>query len=96
MANRQPPFDDETIREIDQARSRMDAYISKGRFYPTLEEEPESDIEIRLRKVEAQLSKPGSIPKWYHDQTKQLEGQVLHLQAKVEELLKIKKGKDEI
>lgn len=91
-----PLFDDTKMREIDQVRARMQAYVSKGRPYPVLEEEPLSDIEIRLRKVESRLSEPGSVPKYYHDRTQQLEGQVLHLQNKVNELLKTKKRRDRV
>lgn len=66
MLNRRPPFDDETMKEIGQARARLDAYMVKGLPYPALEEEPESDIEMRLTDLEARQGEPIQVISSYH------------------------------
>lgn len=48
-------------------------------------EDKESDIQFRLSNLEAKQDEPGSIPKWYLDRTQQLEGRILHAEAKLQE-----------
>ncbi|KKM07407.1 hypothetical protein LCGC14_1734180 [marine sediment metagenome] len=43
-------------------------------------------IEDRLNELEAEVSKPGSIPRRYSDELNQVKGQVIHLRNKIAEL----------
>ena len=42
-----------------------------------------TDIEDRLNDLEAEVSKPSSIPRRYTEELNQLKGRILHLQSKV-------------
>ena len=48
-----------------------------------------TDIDGRLNDLEAEVSRPGSIPRRYTEELNQLKGRMLHLQSKV-----IEKKKD--
>ena len=50
-----------------------------------------TDVEDRLNDLEAEIARPGSIPRRYTEELNQLKGQILHLQSKVIE----KKKKDQ-
>ena len=42
-----------------------------------------TDIEDRLNDLEAEVSRPGSIPRRYTEELNQLKGRILHLQSKL-------------
>jgi len=48
-------------------------------------------VEQRINNLEAISAEPGQIPRQYHDQLRQLKGQVLYLQKKIEEMSEQKK-----
>ena len=78
-----PKFTDEQMLDICQVRERLLAYKNKCQPYPASEEEQPN-----------LTAQPGSIPRRYQEQMKQLKSQVLHLQGKVNKLLEVKKIKE--
>ena len=82
-----PKFTDEQMLEICRVRERLLSHKNKLQPYPA----KPADIDNKLNDLPAQ---PGSIPRWEHEQMKQLKSQVLHLQGKVNKLLEVKKIKE--
>ncbi len=82
---RRPPFDDETMREIDQARARLEAYRLKGRPYPVLKEETEQPIQPEI-KVEAPITR----------RLNQLEGNLISLRDTLKQHVNEAKGKKKV
>ena len=82
-----PKFTDEQMLEICRVKERLLSHKNKVQPYPA---EP-ADIDNKLNDLPAQ---PGSIPRRYQEQMKQMKSLVLHLQGKVNKLLKVKKIKE--
>ena len=78
-----PKFTDEQMLEICRVKERLLAYKNKCQPYPASEEEQPN-----------LTAQPGSIPRRYQEQMKQMRSLVLHLQGKVNKLLEVKRIKE--
>ena len=54
-----------------------------------------ADLDDRIGNLEAISSEPGHMPRYYHDKLQQLEGRVLHAEAKLHEHIDKSKRKQE-